>query len=66
MTAAVFGLGLTGAIALAFVAEARGVGPLGILVLACCPLMCLSLPAGLLAWAAWRHGDPYNVEHRYR
>jgi thiamine transporter ThiT len=62
----VFGLGLAGAVVLAFVAEARGVGAGGILLLACCPLVVLSLPAGLLAWGAWRHGDPYNVEHRYR
>lgn len=64
--AVVFGFGLAGAVVLAFLAEARGVGWLGILLLACCPLLLLSLPAGLLAWAAWRHGDPYRVEHRYR
>lgn len=54
------------AVALGFLAQARGAGPVGILVLACCPLLVLSLPAGLLAWATLRHGDPYNVEHRYR
>jgi hypothetical protein len=61
-----FAVGLAGSVAVAFLAEARGVGAVGILVLACCPLLCLSLPAGLLGWAALRHGDPYNVEHRYR
>jgi hypothetical protein len=57
----VFGLGLVGAVGLAFYAEARGVGWLGVLVLACCPLMVLSLPAGLLMWATIRHGGPYNI-----
>lgn len=64
--AVVFLSGLGLAVALAFLAQARGAGPVGILVVAAIPLVVLSLPAGLLAWATVRRGDPYNVEREYR
>jgi hypothetical protein len=63
---AVAATGCVAAIALAFVAESAGVPWQAILALAAWPLLILTVPAGLLAWAKLRHGDPYNVEHRYR
>lgn len=34
-------------------------------VLAAIPLVVLGLPAGLMLAATVRHGDPYDVRHRY-
>lgn len=34
-------------------------------LLAAIPLVVLGLPAGLLLQAIVRHGDPYDVRHRY-
>lgn len=64
--ATAFALGLALAVLLAFEADAEGLAWWAVLVIAVVPLVLLSLPAGLLLWATWRHGDPYNVEHRYR
>ena len=47
--------------ALGFAALAWQVHP----VLAAVPMIALGVPAGLMAWATWRHGDPYDVSHRY-
>lgn len=35
------------------------------LVIACCPLVVLGLPAGLMLGATLRRGDPYDVLHEY-
>ncbi len=39
--------------------------PWAALVLAAAPLVVLGLPAALMLCATIRHGDPYDVSHRY-
>jgi hypothetical protein len=59
-------LGLVLAVALALWADSRGAPWWADLLVACAPLLLLTVPAGLLAWTTRRYGDPHDVTCRYR
>jgi hypothetical protein len=59
-------LGLVLAVALALWADSRGAPWWADLLVACAPLLLLTVPAGLLGWSTRRHGDPHDVTYRYR
>jgi len=58
--------GQAGALALAVVLAVLVVAVTSTPVLGLGPLVVIGLPAGLMAWATARHGDPYDVTHHYR
>lgn len=58
-------LGLVLAVLLGYGAVVEGLPALAVLVIAAVPLVGLALPAGLMLGATLRHGDPYDVRHRY-